>query len=69
MLENGDPETPTWPSLPNSHRISFDEIPDKTIPKIVAQPIGYDDAREIFRVQKLSPNLKLFLLNMVKNII
>ncbi len=43
-LEDGDPETPGWPSLPGVFRIPREEL---AVPNIPAQPIGYDDALEI----------------------
>jgi len=54
ILDNGDPETPTWPSLPNAYRVDFDDLPDTVVPKIVAQPISYNDAREIFLLMDAS---------------
>ncbi len=44
-LEDGDPETPEWPSLPGIYRVPEDEL---RLPAIPAQPIGYDDAEKIF---------------------
>ena len=49
MLDNGDPETPDWPSLPHVHRISGRELRER-LPGIPAQPIGYDDAEKILKM-------------------
>ena len=46
-LVRGDIETPLWPSLEHSFRLSENET-EKYLPKIPAQPIGYGDAAKIF---------------------
>lgn len=43
-MENGDPETPTWPSVRHAFRVDGSH----RLAPIPAQPIGYDDARQIF---------------------
>ena len=43
LLEAGDPLSPDWASIPNAHRLEPEEITH--LPKIPAQPIGYDDAK------------------------
>lgn len=47
FLDDGDPETPLWPSLPGVYRVPEDEA---NIPGIPAQPIGYDDAKKILEL-------------------
>ncbi len=44
-MDDGDPETPRWPSLPGAFRVPPEDLNMPTIP---AQPIGYDDAKKIF---------------------
>lgn len=48
LPEDGDPTTPNFPSIEHSYRLS-DENVDKLLPRIPAQPIGYDDATIILR--------------------
>ena len=43
LLEAGDPLSPHWASVPNAHRLEPEEVTH--LPKIPAQPIGYDDAK------------------------
>ena len=43
LLEAGDPLSPDWASVPNAHRLEPEEVTH--LPKIPAQPIGYDDAK------------------------
>ena len=49
MLDNGDPTTPDWPSVPNVYRTSGDAL-EARLPSIPAQPIGYDDAKRILEL-------------------
>ncbi len=49
MLDNGDPETPDWPSVPHVHRADGRTVRDR-MPGIPAQPIGYDDAEDILKL-------------------
>lgn len=44
---NGDPLTPGYPSTAEAYRYQIEET---NLPKIPAQPIGYDDAREILKI-------------------
>lgn len=46
LLSSGDPLTPGWPSTAYAHRINKE---DASLPTIPAQPIGYQDAKEILR--------------------
>ncbi len=43
FLGEGDPLSPGWPSVENAYRLKPEEV--EGLPKIPAQPIGYDDAR------------------------
>ncbi len=43
-LDDGDPDTPTWPSLPGVFRVPEGDL---NLPGIPAQPIGYEDALAI----------------------
>ena len=45
VLTSGDPLSPGWPSVENAYRLPFEER--RGLPKIPAQPIGYDDAWHI----------------------
>ena len=45
FIGDGDPLSPGWPSIENSYRLGAEEVDG--LPKIPAQPIGYDDARII----------------------
>lgn len=47
MLGNGDPTTPGYPSVAGSYRLNSSEVP---LPKILVQPIGYDDAEKILKL-------------------
>jgi len=49
-IDNGDVETPNWPSLPGVFRQPLDELDERRRPAIPSQPIGYNDAREIFKL-------------------
>ncbi len=49
MIDNGDPQTPVWPSIPHVYRTSGLEL-GKRLPPIPAQPIGYDDAKRILEL-------------------
>ncbi len=42
-IGEGDPLSPLWPSVENAYRIDPEDQPG--LPRIPAQPIGYDDAR------------------------
>lgn len=42
-IGDGDPLSPDWSSVPNAYRLDPKEVTD--LPKIPAQPIGYDDAK------------------------
>lgn len=55
--DNGDPETPFWPSLPDIYRINRTKV-SESLPDIPVQPIGYGDAKVI--LQSLDgPNVPL----------
>ena len=40
FIGDGDPLSPEWPSVENAYRLEPEEAPG--LPKIPAQPIGYD---------------------------
>ena len=40
FIGDGDPLSPEWPSVQNAYRLKPEEVPG--LPKIPAQPIGYD---------------------------
>ena len=40
FIGDGDPLSPEWPSVQNAYRLKPEEV--KGLPKIPAQPIGYD---------------------------
>ena len=42
-IGEGDPLSPLWPSVDNAYRIEPEEVDG--LPRIPAQPIGYDDAK------------------------
>lgn len=44
-IGDGDPLTPTWASVDNAYRLQPEQVDG--LPKIPAQPIGYDDARKL----------------------
>ena len=50
LLSNGDPQTPSWPSLSQSkiHKVKQENLTD-FLPKIPVQSIGYDDAKTILK--------------------
>ena len=43
FIDNGDPLSPFWASVPNAYRIEKSE--NELFPKIPCQPIGYEDAK------------------------
>jgi len=45
LNDNGDPSSPTSPSLPGAHHLPEDSMPD--LPRIVVIPIGYGNAQRI----------------------
>ena len=52
-IGDGDPLSPEWASVPNAYRIEPKDV--KGLPKIPAQPIGYDDASVILAHMGGSP--------------
>lgn len=48
-IGEGDPLSPKWPSVENAYRVEPEEVDG--LPKIPAQPIGYDDAKQL--IEKL----------------
>ncbi len=49
MVDNGDPMTPDWPSIPHVYRSGKEEV-EKRLPPIPAQAIGYTDAEVILEM-------------------
>ncbi len=47
-IGEGDPLSPGWPSVENSYRVEPEEVDG--LPRIPAQPIGYDDARKLLEM-------------------
>jgi N-acetylated-alpha-linked acidic dipeptidase len=48
FIGDGDPLSPNWASVPNAHRVEPESVVG--LPKIPAQPIGYDDAEELLKI-------------------
>ncbi len=46
LFNDGDPETPGWPSMSNAYRIDEEQLLG-SLPKIPVQPVGYKDAKDI----------------------
>ena len=49
-LLEGDPVTPTWPSVPGAYRISVGKAKERLLPQIPSQPIGYGDAEKLLAI-------------------
>ena len=50
LLTDGDPQTPNWPSLEHTERLSIDElVAQGLLPKIPCQAIGYRGAKELMK--------------------
>ena len=50
LLTDGDPQTPNWPSLEHTARLSIDELEAQgLLPKIPCQAIGYRGAKELMK--------------------